>query len=565
MNWHVIWGFLLMIAGGLMTWSFPGLRVDYMPPFPRVGPGEFNLWVTHLTLWLPGAALITYGMRERLGTVEGRFKTIESITARNERQVVILSALILASFYRVARSFFLFDLPVTDEEYSTQFGGRILASGKWFAHLDIPYEQMPTLFLFERDGGWTSFDFLGIQLAWAFAELTHTGPWIFVLLSAATVTGIYYLVKALTDSKSWGFFGAFLYAVSPMATMLSLTTHAHILSRFFVVMFLLFWVLGSKGANRNFAFAGLAWGFGMMSRPAETLTLTVPFLIFSLYEVITRKRRAVDAAMFLMGVLPGLSLILLHNHNVSGVFWKTPRMVENTFQTSGAMAANSFAFLEEPLILLRRLVDNAITNVRTTILYWAGGLGLAALAFTKRSTHSILLFVGLLLHFSVALLHDNDGVRSVGPIHYSEWVIHLTLLATLAIRSADILQSRATALLAILTLSVLPMFVAMGLGVRASNSWHDTMFTIIETSVPPNSVVMMPRNAYFWTPLPPGAYHGSWVFETRSPMPDLSDEVLLLRYTTGAESVILNRFPERKVFILRPIAEAPFFKLQSVN
>lgn len=565
MNWHVFWGFSLMIAGGLMAWSFPGLRVDYMPPFPRVGPGEFNLWVTHLTLWLPGAALIGYGMKERFEKTQSHFDSIESIAPHTERQVAVLTALILASFYRVARSFFLRDLPVTDEEYSTQFGGRILASGNWFAHLDVPYEQMPTLFLLERDGGWTSIDFFGIQLAWAFAEFTHTGPWIFSLVSAATVVGMYYLLKALTGSRKWGFFGAFLMAISPMATMLSLTTHAHILSRFFLVLFLLFWVRGSQENNRNFALAGLAWGFGMMSRPAETLTLTTPFLLFSLYEIVTRKRGPVDAVMFVLGVLPGLGLILLHNYNVSGTFWKTPRMVENTFLTNGAMAANSFAFLEEPLILLRRLVDNAIANVRSTILYWGGGLGLAALAFSKRSSHSLLLFVGLLLHFSVALLHDNDGVRSVGPIHYSEWVIHLTLLATLAIRSTDILQSKATALLAVATLSTLPMFVAMGLGVRTSNSWHDSMFTIIETSVPRNSVVMLPRNAYFWTLLPPGAYNRSWVFETRSPMPDLSDEVLLLRYTTGAESWAINRFPERTIFILRPIPEAPYYEFQPIR
>jgi hypothetical protein len=106
--------------------------------------------------------------------------------------------------------------------------------------------------------------------------------------------------------------------------------------------------------------------------------------------------------------------------------------------------------------------------------------------------------------------------------------------------------------------------IVQGFSLRQSNSWHHFFFEFVEGSVPKNSVVLAPRNAYFWSVFPPQVYNRSWVFETRAPKVDLSDDILLLRYTTDSESKILQRFPDRRVFIAKPTPNEPFISISEV-
>lgn len=563
MRGQLIAGVIFILAGLVMGRSLSGLTIEYRPPFAMYSPGEFNLWMVYFTLWLPGAWLIGLGVSSALQEKLSKWSVL-NYEFRKELQISVLATLVLSAIYRIGRAIFLLDQPVTDEEFTNQFGGRILASGQWFADLNIPYNQMPTLFLLEREQGWTSFDFPGIQLAWAFSELTQTGPWIFALLSALSVVGMYWVGRELFESRRWALVGAAIYGFSPMVTMLSMTTHAHILSRSFLVFFL--WAFFRAFRNKDqkiWILAGIFWGLGMLSRPAETLTLTAPLLAYFVYHSLRHSPRSVLA--FGLGVLPPTAMVVLHNLNVSGVWWKTPRMAENSFP-GGVMAANTWAILESTDVLFRRLADNVINNVRYTVLYWFGGIGAVAAGLgIRRGIFPVLLTLGLAFQSGVGLLHDNDGVRVVGPIHYSEWVVFLSLLAVFGLRRIWPSESHklvAPAFIAGLISSILVSGV-MATSLQKSNSWHSDFFEFVESNVPPNSVVMAPRNGYFWNALK--NYNRSWVFETRSPKPDLSDDVLILRYTTGAENWAVTRFPDRNIYLVKPAVEPPYMKIEAVQ
>jgi len=554
-------GLFLVLAGWLLHWSYSGLVILYSPPLPLVGPGEFNLWLTYFTLWLPASLVLA-----RLVPAEFADRTISYFGRKKEWLAVAISAVLLTLFYRFGRYFFLRDLPVTDEEYTNQFGGRVLASGKWAVDLDIPIDQMPTLFLINGTDGWTSFDFLGIQIVWAISEITRTGPWIFAVLAAGTAVGMYVLVRDMLGAK-WAVVATVIYLFSPMATLLSFTTHAHVVSRFFIVWFLVLWFRGdSNPQNRTWWLCGLCWGASMTCRPAETLMLTAPFLLYSSFQLVKRQTTVQAAGMFLLGVVPFALLYFVHNYGVTGQYWLPPRMAPNDLTTPqgnvGAIAA-----LSDWEVLRRRIIENIVNNVRFTFLYWHGGLGAVLVFFgVVRKKPEMLLVAALMLHALMGLLHDNDGVRVVGPIHFSEWVVYLTVLATLGLKRLKSFERdfNKEMLVALAICGVLVTGV-VGFSLRVSNSWHAMFFDFVDQNIPANAIVMAPRNGYFWRTLPLGTHNGSWVFESRSPLPDLSDDILILRYTSGAETSMRRQFPNRDLFILTPHTEPPYIQVERIE
>lgn len=557
-------GAALILLSALLFLSFSGLTIEYKPPFAAYSPGELNIWVAYFTLWLPGAWMVSQALMPRVFAVWHRLTQKDVV--QNPILGSALATLVLAAIYRVGRRIILCDQPVTDEEFTNQFGGRVLASGHWFAKLDIPHAQMPTLFLLERSEGWTSFDFIGIQAAWAFSELTHTDSWIFAICAGLTVVGMFWAARELFGERKWGLIAALVLAFSPMAWTLSLTTHAHVLSRMFLVWFVWAYARAERTSSvGTWSVAGLLWGAGMITRPAEMLTLTLGLILAFVFGTVRRSPMAFVG--FSAGVLPSVGLAVLHNINVSGVFWQTPRMAENTFP-NGAMEADTWAFLETPSILARRLADNVLNNIRFGVLYWFGGVGgLFAVNGLSRSRFPLMMVAGMCFHAAVGVLHDNDGVRIVGPIHYSEWVVFLTLLAVFGIRG--LVASKYRELVAPLLVSgvITSVLVAgvVSMSIHRSNAWHSKFLEGIDTQIPRNSVVLAPRNAYFWRTLPAGTYNGSWVFETRSPKPDLSDERLILRYTTGAETWAQQRFPDRNIYIVKPSSLPPYVEVIEVQ
>lgn len=560
-----LFGIILISLGIALGFGQSGFTIQYRSPFAYVSPGEFNIWLVYILFITPGACALTLNQSVPNFLTQTNVKSVPLVMGS-----VVLGALTV--FYRLARLFFMRDLPVTDEEYSVQFGGRLIASGQWMAELNLDYSSMPTLFLYERDGAWASFDFLGIQLAWAVSELTGTGPWLFALLSAMTVVALFFLLQDVLDDTRWALVGTLIYASSPMATLLSLTTHAHVLSRFILVIFIMLMVRTMKHQTfTNSVLAGFVFGLGVLCRPAEFLTLGLPFILFGGVMILGGRAQWRLGIGFLAGGLPCALILFAHNFALTGQWWTSPRMAPNPYP-SPKFEVGALAFVDDPQILIRRLADNLANNVMFTILYWHGLLG-GLLAFMGLRGHKIsgLLLLGLIFHSTIALLHDNDGVRVVGPIHFSEWVVPLSICATLGIRELwkSICEiggqemGRRSMFCVSFTLFAGAVFATtvIGLSIRASNHWHESFYSYVNSQIPKGAIVLAPRNAYFWQVQPPGSYNGSWVFEARSPKPDLTDDVLYLRYVSGSEHTVAERFPDRRIFLVRPEATPPLISI----
>ena len=77
-------------------------------------------------------------------------------------------------------------LGMIGDEYTVDFGARILAAGRLMAPAPQPREAMPLYFVYERDGLVTSFDFPGNLFFAALSLTTGTGPLAYALAAAVS-------------------------------------------------------------------------------------------------------------------------------------------------------------------------------------------------------------------------------------------------------------------------------------------------------------------------------------------------------------------------------------------
>ncbi|WP_147451214.1 hypothetical protein, partial [Corallococcus llansteffanensis] len=230
-----------VVAGGLgvflvaaffgLAQTTPGLRVAFHPPFTNSTPGELYLWLGHALLLVPGGALLGLALTPLLsGPLARLWRRVEALDARERRAALLLLGGVAFGMARLGRFFFLRDFPVTDDELSARFGGQVLASGHVLTPLLQPADALPGLFLYARDGLVSSFEWLGLQATWALSELTGTGSLLFSLAAAVPVVAVAWVATRRLGA-AWGAVAALLVLLSPMAAMLSMTTHGHLLSR----------------------------------------------------------------------------------------------------------------------------------------------------------------------------------------------------------------------------------------------------------------------------------------------------------------------------------------------
>jgi hypothetical protein len=58
---------------------------------------------------------------------------------------------------------------------------------------------------------------------------------------------------------------------------------------------------------------------------------------------------------------------------------------------------------------------------------------------------------------------------------------------------------------------------------------------------------------------------GSWVFEWRRPHPDLRDNLVILHDLPGLETIVRQRFPDRRLYRLVPLSGPPFGVIASLD
>ena len=477
----------------------------------------------------------------------------------SERRIALLAVTALALVVaRVGRSLFLLDLPISDDELAVDFGGRILASGHVMARLELPPETLPSLFLLSRNGGVGSFDWPGGQIVAAAAAITRLGPLLWAAVAVVPVVAVAVAVGRRLG-PAWGFVSALIFLCSPMAALLSMTTHSQLASRaFFALALMTLSAADASGRSRDWFATGALVGATFLCRPLEAAFLTAPLALWITYQAFRGAagyRTAVTC--FAAGFVPALLLLAAHSHGTTG----------------NPLLPARFASLEHVDVVGRSLVarfgDNFSYNLLMLAVWFMGPVGLvlvAAGAASDRFTRLAGAAVGTDL--ALTMFHDNAGLHIVGPIHYSECAVPLTIIATYGLR--NLVRAVPESALAGMTGAAV---VAIGIGLplitvmqatalRQQAEVQRTILSAVERNVrepgSPRAVLLSPWMFDIVNAVPDLGVVGTWVHDWPRPQLDLSDDVLYLRDVSGAEPKLRRLFPERRFYRLQPLRERPY-------
>ena len=554
--------FLILVFFGL-SMTAPGLRITFKPPLTASSPGEVYFWLGHALLLFPASCLIGFGVAGTLGPLLGHAGHHIDRLSRREIGLAILALFLLTvALARVGRFLILYDFPLTDDEYATQFGGYIFSTGHVAVKQALPLDALPSLGLFYRDGMVSRADWPGAQAVWAIGELTRLGPLVWALLAAVPVLALALLMRRRL-SAGWAVVAVAVFLCSPMALMLSMTSHAHLGSRAMLALALLgYWLSEQHGSLRSWALTGLAFGIAFLFRPLEIIFFSAPLLGYAAIQSLRRipGYRAALPALVAGGLLPVL-LMCAHAYAITGNPFVPPR-------------------LDERLVVAQDTVSNALWyrfganvgyNTFMLTIWFLGPLGVALFAagvMTDRFTR--LLGLATVSSLGLALLHTNMGLHAVGPIHYSELAAPLVIIAVHGL--ANLLRTATqhrfdTAPI----VSAVAASLALGLGIfnithasalQEQAGIQAAVYDWIERTRPapdlPKVVVLAPQFGATWIHLPGMARVGSWVFEWRRAHPDLRDDVLILHDLPGLEPLLRERFPDRSFYRLLLFNGPPF-------
>jgi hypothetical protein len=529
-------------------------------------PGEVYFWLGHALLLFPASCLLGYGLADVIGPWLLRLRDeVNHLGSRDLRLGALALFLLAVALARVGRSLVLYDFPITDDEYATQFGGYIFATGRAAARLILPENALPGLGLFYRDGFVSRTDWPGGQAVWAIAELSRLGPFVWAGLAAIPVSALAVLMRHRLHA-SWGLAAAVTFLCSPMALMLSMTSHAHLGSRAMLALALAgYWFAERRASFRLWTLTGLAFGLAFLFRPLEIIFFSVPLLAWAAMQTVRRVpgySRALPG-LVLGGLLPVL-LMLAHAYALTGNPF-VPLRLDDPAATVQDLMTNAIWY---------RFGANVGYNTFMLAIWFLGPLGIALFAagvMTDRYTR--LLGLGIVSGLCLALLHTNMGLHSVGPIHYSELAVPLTIITVHGL--SNLLQwARAHRVDPLPIASVVVLALVVGLGIfnvkhaaalQAQAGIQAVVYEWIERVRPdahgPKVVVLAPQFGRTWLQLPGMAQIGTWVFEWRRPHPDLRDDLVILHDLPGLEASVRERFPDRRFYRLVLMSGPPFAAL----
>jgi len=565
----IVGGFLILVFFGLPM-TAPGLRITFHTPLSASSPGEVYFWLGHALLLFPASCLLGYAFGPHLGPQLVRLRSSLSSLSRRELAIGLLALVVLAiAIARLGRFTFLYDYPFTDDEYAAQYGGQIMASGRAKTPLILPQIAIPSLGLYFKDGYVATGDWPGGQAAWAIGELTRLGPYVWALLAAIPVGALAVLMRRRLDA-GWGLVAVLVFLSSPMALMLSMTSHAFLGSRAMLALALTgYWFAQQRGSLRSWMFTGLAFGLAFLFRPLEILFFSAPLLAWAAAQNM-RKTPGYSRAMLalLLGGLVPVLLMLTHAYSVTG----------NPFLP--ARLANPDAAIMDNLTnaLWYRFGANMGYNTFMLAIWFLGPLGIIlciAGMMTDRFTQ--LLGLGITTELSLALFHTNVGLHAVGPIHYSDCAVPLTIIAVHGL--ANLLRWARRHLLDSWTIaSAVTVALTIGLGIfnlthalalREQASVQSAIYGWIDRSVYASdgrkAVVLAQQFGATWFHIPGMAHVGTWVFEWRRPLLDLSDDVLILHDRPGVEELLRAQLPGRRFYRILVLAKAPHVVLMPLN
>ncbi len=557
-----------------LTQTHPGLDITYQPPFSSSSSGELYFWLGSVCLLFPAACLLGYGLSPWLTPV---LRRSWRAVGRLEPQTIWLAAagiaLLGTLLFRTMHGLFLLDFPLTDDEYGVRFGGQAMAGGM----LRVPSRGLEpyisSLALYVNDGLISSFDWPGPQAAWAIGEkLGMGGGWVYALFAALPLA-IVPLWISRRFGPAWGAAALLFWLFSPMSFALSMTTHAHVLSRAFLAIGLwLFWEASERPGMRIWAACGAALGLGFLCRPFETAFLILP-LVGDILLRCTLRKRSPDALFGLFaGVIGPLLFFGWYNYSISGNPLLPARFMPGSWGEQWELAALSKPW--DAWLIWNRFGANASYNLFMLCVWFLGPLGVVLVAFGVTADRFCrLLGLSVASALALALLHDDHGIHAVGPIHYSECAVPLTFIAVAGLkRIVEQLRTLGVSYRPLACCAVSALVVGLG----SFNAWNNVslrrqaliqhdVYEFLESSDIGRSVVFADQFGLTWSRVPKYRRVGTWVFEWRPPRPDFSDEVLIFHDISGARLAAESAFPKRELYRLSAHRSAPFLRLTRVD
>ena len=571
------------LAAGLLCYACfwglgqttPGLSIRFVAPFTNSNAGELQFWLGSALLVLPGGALLGYALHPFIWEAAQRAR--RALVEMDSRQLSLALVAIFAvavAVARLGRAIFLLDYPITDDEYAARFGGQVLAMGQASVPAFDPLAALPTRFLFLHDGKLSAFDWPGVQLAWAFSEWTQSGPWIFAFASALAVSFVAALVGHRLG-RFWGAVAAGLALLSPMICTLSYTSHAHLLSRGLLALALWCYVMSeTRGKPGWWVATGFCVGGAFLCRPTEIACLALPLVLSLMIRAVRRQPGAPFAsAGFAFGVAGPLLAFAVFDWAVTGNPLLPARFAANPLLTEAW--AGPLAGLKDPALFWHRFGANTSHNLLMLVIWFAGPLGaaLAALGFSAdRLTR--LLGLGVLCNLGLGLTHDNFGLHLVGPIHYSEAAVPLTVLAVHGMvrikrwceEKSIPLPEVSGVLAGALALSLGTFSLWQSVALQRQAVVQRDIYGFLESAGLTNAIVLAPRYGPLWQGLSDEYRRtGSFIYDWRRPRPDWSDDVLILHDAPGVLEPLRQHFANRHFFRLRATTQAPYLELRSIG
>jgi hypothetical protein len=555
-----------------MDETVSGTSVRFSPPWSRMVAGELNFWMSAIYFLLPAGIFAGLALQRWVVPACLRLAdSVEHLDAREWSGVLALIALGTLLLFWALNQVVLLGMPITDDEYSARFGGQVLAMGTMWAPMPAMQELFPHLFILARDGAWSVHDFTGVQLAWAVSEYTGSAGWIFHLAAMLPVPALMYAASKCYG-RAWAIWAGAIFLFSPMALTLSYTTHAHVVSRGFLAVAMACFYLPWRDQTWVHRLLGaLALALALISRPFEVTALMAPLVLLVCFPAALTDRDASRSFVaIVVGAFLGLVIMGLHNYGLSGNALISSRFMESDFpHPYGFHFKPPFAFWR----WWERFGANFSYNTMMLGIWFLGlpGVLLTALGLTV-DRKTISLGIGLLLALGLALLHDDHGIHAVGPIHYSECAVPLTLLSVAGLRRATGWLTRQRLDwrrgLAVCAL-VLPVTFGTfsfwhGRFLHDQSLMHAGMYGLLADAKQRPAVLLAPQYSEVWSRVTRFANRGSWVFEWRRPHPAFLDEVLVVHDGPGAIEAVRSTFPERHVYRMRVGPEPPLVRVEAV-
>lgn len=563
----------LLVGGSLLLLAYLQIAVRHPflalagRSFTFISGDEVRFWVAHWALAAPGIILLAWGMEPRLGPmVEKTWQRLVEVHRADWRKAGVLYGLVLCSLAVIGRTVFLRDLPLTDDENLVLFGARMILEGDLSVPVLQPDGPFTQVFTYRLDGMVSAFDYPGAILFRALGLALGVDSFLYAV--AAAVTGVAVAAAAgRVLGRPGAAIAACLWLVSPMAFTLSTTTHAHLVSRCFLALAIWLYsrlLTGSSSPTRDGALMAASGGVAFLTRSPEAAVILLPIALHLLFE--SRRagpwRRATMAAATVSLVV--LAFYAWYNLQTTGIWYLPARFGPNTHLPGSNP-------LHTPL---ERLGTNLGHNLMIFAVLGLGPAGLAlAAAGIHRTSRLWAIAAGLGLQLGLALVHDDTGIHSVGPIHFSEMVPGLVILAaagTLAAaeslrRGGFGVRLPATVFATYVGVVLTLLTLVHGLGLRAQATNWVRFFQVVERAEVHNAIVIAPWPGNFMHRHPEFKSTGSWVHWLPPPDPYLRDDVLYVAEEKTELGPLLAAFPGRRLYRMSYPPEGDPIRIQRLN